>query len=108
MALISTFGPDTYKELRGLGAPTLAFTDTDRWRRIATDFFESVEITEESIAMTFDSPHELMRHIKLTGVNAVTRGGVTAARRLLKELTPGADGRCRLTYNPIYLKLTIR
>lgn len=108
MALISTFGPDTYKELRGHGAPTLAFTDTDRWRRIAADFFESAEVTEESIVMTFDSPHELMRHIKLTGVNAVTRGGVTAARRLLKELTPGADGRCRLTYNPIYLKLTIR
>ncbi len=62
---------------------------------------------EETIKLYFDSPIDVLRHIKLTGVNAVQEHKFTKSS--LKEFEENyknlysENGKVYLTYNPIYL-----
>lgn len=64
-------------------------------------------VTDEE-TLKFDSPLDVLRHLKLTGVNALGRNGTAghAARRLMRNYPPAADGSAELTYRPAYLLLT--
>jgi len=104
-ALLSTFGPLTYHELTGL-APTLGFAETDYWRRIIPSGFSESSITEETITLKFDSPIDILRHMKHTGVNSISGNGILAARSIIRAYPRDNNGRCRLTYNPIFINLT--
>lgn len=95
----STFGPDNYRELRALTGAGLHVPDF----RHAARYLELSEYSEEHIALEFDSPSEVMRHMKATGVNAL-RGGAGAhslARKIIDGY-PVENGKCRLTYHPVY------
>ncbi len=62
---------------------------------------------EETIKLFFDSPIDVLRHIKLTGVNAIQEHKFTKSS--LKEFEENyknlysENGKVYLTYNPIYL-----
>lgn len=102
---IATFGPDTYRELEGL-APRLQMTAVEALKRWAEEAFEEVEVSTATLSLNFDEPSEALRHIRLTGVNAVADNApVASALRLARHYPRLADGRCSLTYQPVYLLL---
>ena len=64
-------------------------------------------IEEETIKIYFDSPREVLKHLKLTGVNALQEHKFT--KSTLKDFEEkynkmySENGKVYLTYNPIYL-----
>lgn len=64
-------------------------------------------IQEETIKLYFDTPLDVLKHIKLTGVNAIQEHKFT--KSTLKEFEENyknlysENGKVYLTYNPIYL-----
>ena len=68
--------------------------------------FSNCKIKEESLKLEFDSPVDVLKHLKLTGVNAVKELKLTktALKRFEEEYNKhyGNNGRVTLTYNPVY------
>lgn len=91
---VSTFGAENFRELGPSGYP-----DEDTLRRWLEPEFEIVSFSSELAELEFDSPLELLKHLKLTGVNALRedREAVSRARGIIGR------GLCRLTYNPVFI-----
>lgn len=91
---IATYGPDNFKEIRKPPYPSLS--KLTQW--IGNDM-EILYADEQRIARQFNSPKELLTHIRLTGVNAVSQDSktITEARRIITR-----DLRT-LTYHPIII-----
>lgn len=103
MAVLSTFGPETFKELTAAGVIPLPYLSENALRRIIPEEFEILELRSELTTMEFDSPIEVLTHLKSTGVNA--RPCSCPIRELLGRYPRNAAGRCILTYQPIYIVL---
>jgi len=68
---------------------------------------------EGNIALTFQHPLEVLRHLKYTGVTANasrvwTRGKQERFCRDYQERFPSADGGVTLTYRPLYILVVKR
>lgn len=99
-ALISTYGPGTFEELKTAAGLSLDYISADILRSMIPEDLEIVTLTTEKITITFDCGRELLRYISDTGLNAVSRPKSYAdTRRLISAL----DSNPRLTYIPIYL-----
>ena len=106
---LSTFGPDNLHEIRSITSSGLDYPPLERLRQMLSSAgLETVTAEEESIVLDFPSAIEVMRHLKHTGVNGITRTSWTPARLarfsdeyLLRFGTP--DGNVTLTYHPVYL-----
>lgn len=92
--VLSTFGPDNFKELSPNG-----YISTARWRKILAENFTVHALEEWTEVLEFASALALLEHLKLTGVNAVNSGAATvsAARSIL------SSGLRRLTYHPVLI-----
>ncbi len=101
-ALISTFGPLTFQQLYGL-APRLELQTLSGIKSIIPEGLKIVEAYEERIDLEFDTPMDVLRHFHLTGVNSID--GKASAFSMLRHYPRDAEGRCRLTYHPLYLIL---
>lgn len=100
MLLLSTFGPDNFRELAEAGMPAIRYPDAEAWRRIAASEAD-LTVEEERTTVQFSSAAELLRHMRLTGVNAIeSHPGKAAAlaRNILRS-----DVRS-LTYHAIYVR----
>ncbi|MDE6395681.1 MAG: hypothetical protein K2K84_00245, partial [Muribaculaceae bacterium] len=55
--------------------------------------------------LVFDSPREVLEHLRATGVNAINFGEspTAIARRVLRDYPANSDGKYHLTYRPLYL-----
>lgn len=98
---ISTFGPDNMRELTSVTRLPLRYYTTDELSSMIPDGCNIITMEEERIVKNFDSPREVLNHLKLTGVNAMRRHG-TNIRDILSRY-PLTDGKATLTYHPIYL-----
>ncbi len=103
MAVISTFGDLTFRELAQAGAASLPYVTESSLRAMIPDCFEIIELHQGIITRAFNSPAEVMRHIQATGVNALRRSRPTSELRHLLASYPLSHGRAMLTYNPVYL-----
>jgi hypothetical protein len=66
---------------------------------------ELVEVGKEQL--TFATANEAVRHLKLTGVNALSKQTSPAMmRRLLSQWPVNEEGSATLTFCPIYMILT--
>lgn len=103
MLAVSTFGRDNLPEIRRACGTGLHLCDTDTWRAALGSIpdAEIVEITTCVLRSRFDSPMELLRHLSLTGVNAITRRG--NARAVAAAMKADDDGRFTLSYQPIFI-----
>lgn len=107
--VFSTFGPETFRTLHSLTGITPAYPDTDALRRLVPPQMETLCLSDETVTLTFDSPADMMRHIRATGVNALaSTGTVAASRRILNDYPRRPDGTVTLTYQPIYIILQKR
>ncbi len=103
LAVLSTFGPQTFNELTRAGVVPLPYLSAESLRRIAGSGFDILECHEGLIKKLFDTPLDVFAHMKATGVNA--RRSTLPLRSLLDAYPRRDDGRCSLTYQPVYLIL---
>lgn len=103
LAVLSTFGPDTFRQLTEAGAVPLPYLSVASLRRIMPPELEILEMLDGKIQKVFYSPVDVIRHLKATGVNA--RPARRPLRQILDDYPRRPDGRCGLTYQPIYMIL---
>lgn len=107
--LLSAFVRGNMHELTAAGAASLSLPDTRRWRAMIPDGFETLSFVTEDYDMVFDDAVDVLRHLKLTGVNALSRssapGGRVTGPALVRRFPRMLDGRCHLTYRTIRIIL---
>lgn len=107
VAAISTYGPDTMREIHQAVGTECRFPSRRRLMHMLPEWLELVEVIEERCTVVYDTPLDVLRHVSHTGVNGLDpeRNGAGVASRLLRNYPVDADGRAPLTYHPIYLIL---
>jgi malonyl-CoA O-methyltransferase len=72
MLIFNTFGPNNLAEVRELTGQGLHYPSVSEWKEWMEMYFTDVKITHETIVTNFDSPRDLLRHLRSTGVTATT------------------------------------
>ena len=108
--VFNTFGKQNLHEVKsltqqGLNYPTLQ--EVEAW---ASEYFTVEVVEEELITRWFDSPLDVLKHLKNTGVTATQQGSVWTAGRLKTfaeqyHLHYATNGKVKLTYHPLYFVL---
>lgn len=103
--IFSTFGKENFREIYSLLGTGLEYYSSEEIK----DIFKDLDIsTEEEIhILGFSTPKEVLKHLKLTGVNAIESKAWTKSD--LSSFEKGYSNLCpirpTLTYNPIYIKI---
>ncbi|MDR1896699.1 MAG: malonyl-ACP O-methyltransferase BioC [Prevotellaceae bacterium] len=107
---LSTFGKKNLKEIRQITGAGLEYASPDELRSLFADDFEILNLSEEEIPVKFNSPVEILSHLRHTGVNAgcsgimKTRSELNSFCNQYNQLFSN-ETTVILTYNPIYLAL---
>ena len=97
----ATYAADNFPELREFVTPPPGSMSAEAWRAVFDNAGVRAKIITDSHTLTFSSPAELLRHLRLTGVNATaTPHGIRVARAIMES------GITRLTYSPLYILAT--
>lgn len=100
---VSAFGSSTYREISGITGITLNYPTLPELTQ-AIEGDSKIIVAEDSlITEEFNDVASLLRHIKLTGVNALPPQSAADTLRLMRQYPTNPDGRALLTYHPIYL-----
>lgn len=105
----SMFGEDNMKEMCMLAENTLKYYTLDELKDMfARQGLNVLYFEEERISLQFDSPLDVLRHLKLTGVTGINRQQWTKGKlenfcRKYKDMFALQDGRVSLTYHPVYI-----
>lgn len=101
--LLSTFGDATFREMAPW-ARRLPFLSEMQWRDVLP---EGAMVQSELKTLTFGSVSAMLRHLSDTGVNALNTAAKAAASALaiMRHYPTEADGSCRLTYEPLIIKI---
>ena len=97
---VSVFGEENVKEINEIFELLPKTVDIDKLPK-------DTLVVEETINMFFDTPIDVLKHIKLTGANAVKEMKMTKSQ--LKDFSIeysekfAQKNRVQLTYNPVYL-----
>ncbi len=103
-AVISTFGPKTMHEISDSLSFSTHYPSLEDIRRMIPGECTALHISEELRTLTFPTPMEALRHVKLTGVNAL--GGSHSGRdtlRVIRNYPLLPTGEAPITYHPIYI-----
>lgn len=95
---ISTFVRGNLAEISNITGHALPLPDAQGWLDMLPEELQVLHSHHWDRSITFASPAEALRHLRLTGVNSL--GG--SARQLLRNLPPR---QCTLTYRPMVLIL---
>ncbi len=98
---LSTFGPLNMTEISTLTGMPLRYYTLDELKGMAPGFCAVLAAEEEKEVIDFDSPREVMMHLRSTGVNALRRVDVGYASMATDY--PRVNGKCRVTYHPQYI-----
>ena len=106
-AIISTFGPETMREINTALGKKSTYPDTYTLRGMIPNTLNIEHLTEEILTLTFASSIEALRHVSLTGVNALgSPVSPSATRALINSYPLQPSSEALLTYQPIYMILT--
>lgn len=101
MIVMSGFGHKHFHELDGLVPRALFYYPTEDFAKIIPPELQLVKAEEETITVKFPTIREMLDHLRLTGVNAISSGHTIAiTRRILTAMESQND--ITLTYNPTY------
>ena len=97
---ITTFATDNFYEIRETFNVSLKYNTISELEEI---FSPKAQITQEIYTLQFKNPNQILKHLKLTGVNAVTNNelSITQIKRALVKLENEFQN--KLTYKPIYI-----
>ena len=103
----ATFGPDNLHELREVTGLSLNYLSSSDYPPVFSHDGEILCMEELKSVMQFDSPLAVLRHLKETGTNSLsrqswTRGDVTHFSEVYRARF-GEDDKVNLTYHPLYL-----
>lgn len=108
MLAFSTFGKDNLRELRLLEGKGLNYlTREEISQSLEQSGFSLLHSSEELLTLPFSSPTDVLRHLKLTGVNASfsttpwTKGKLADFSARYREQFSISKG-VSLTYHPLY------
>lgn len=107
----SSFGPDNYKEIRSILNKGLEYTNLPVMIDMLSNDFEILYSCEYEHKMYFDTAIDVLRHIKLTGVNGnADNENKSWGRNQLRDFTDKYkssfledNNMMALTYNPIII-----
>lgn len=108
MLLFNTFTPDNLREIRLLTGRGLNYPTIEQLTKWLRRDYHILHLEKEEISLSFNSPMDVLRHLKSTGVTAT--GGEHWTRRQQTDFcqryadgfsTP--DNKVTLTYCPLYI-----
>ncbi|MCM1077608.1 MAG: DUF452 family protein [Bacteroides sp.] len=104
VAMLSTFGPDTMRELTDSLPYRRHYPSAETIGKMLPTDCELIHLSTEVRILHFPSPADALRHIKLTGVNALpSSGNPSTVRRIIRDYPLTPAGEAPVTYQPIYL-----
>lgn len=110
LLLLTTFVCGNLDEVSSVSRRHLHLPTADGWRRMIPDGFDILSFETADYDIEFNEPVDVLRHLKLTGVNALDRSasasathtsGITFCNRYPRRL----DGRCHLVYRTLRIIL---
>lgn len=103
--LFSTFGKENFREIYNVHGTTLVYYSPSELKEQLSSFTPLIE--EEVRVMAFQTPKDVLKHIKNTGVNALTSEVWT--KKDLSDFENMYNSFCgnrpTLTYNPVYVMI---
>lgn len=102
---ISTFAAGNLPEIKSAAGITLRLSDPGTWHSFITSALPSAELialTPIAIQCRFPSAMHALRHLSLTGVNALRRSP-RSARAIAACMQPDAGGCYPLTYSTLFI-----
>lgn len=112
LMLVSSFGKDNLAEFAALGVQSLDYLSLDELLQMVSEDFEVLDAQEQHIVQWFNSPSDILRSLKATGVNSLGKVPWSKSRQIDFIDQYGrkfcTDGKFSLTYNPIYLMMKKR
>ena len=103
--IFSTFGNKNFTEIREVLGTSLFYRSIEDYEDMLKNFRHVIK--EERHTLNFKSPAEVLRHIKLTGANAICETKWTKSDMLNFEskYNNWCNNAPILTYNPVYIKI---
>lgn len=102
--IFSTFGTENFREIYHITGASLEYFSVNELQIQ----FPQANIYPEIHIMAFDTPKDVLKHLQLTGVNAIENTHWT--KKDLIKFENGYKNLCNrrptLTYNPVYIKIT--
>lgn len=98
--LCSTFLPGNLSELKDISPYGLLYRKREEIEEMLKESFTDVNLSDESLPLSFSSSRETLLHLSHTGVGGSSSSGIPL-HELLKILPP------RLTYRPLFIKATL-
>ncbi len=105
---ISVFGSENLKEIKKIFDISNGIPSTKEFIQDLSEY-NFINIKEDINELLFDTPLDVLKHLKYTGVNAIQNYTLTKSK--LKHFEEqynnlySRDGKVYLTYNPIYIVL---
>ncbi len=104
----ASFSNENLKEIYSLTTNKLPYKSLEEIRTIIAQKFDILHYQSESYTLEFDNPVQCLRHIKLTGANALkneswSKGILQEFSKKYIERFSTAEEKVTLTYNPIYI-----
>lgn len=108
--LLSTYTRGNLAEIAALTGNTLPMPSPGEWTDMAARYFEIADSVAWERDLDFETPLDVLRHLKLTGVNSLGRSsrGETDVRDLLRRYPMRLDARYHITYRPMIMLLIKR
>lgn len=105
----TTFGEKNYYEIKETTGLSLNYLKTDTLRQKCEKYFDVAFFEEDIATLYFDSPIDVLKHIKYSGTNGLKPLSWTFSKlknfeKFYKE-NFSENSKVKLTYNPIYVVL---
>ncbi len=100
--LLSTFGEQNCYEVKAITDYGLSYISLECMREILTKHFTIILLEEEIMNLDFPTSLDVFRHLRLSGVNALSQNGFIGKNMLCEYERRFKN---RLTYHPIYMLL---
>ena len=102
----STFGPQNLREIRTLSGNSLRYLPFEEIEALLQQYFQVISCSEKLDLLEFSSPRKVLNHLRLTGVNGVSKQRWTKTdlqnfERRYCECFENQNGDVPLTYHPI-------
>ncbi len=101
--VFSTFGNENFREIYHVIGTTLKYYSLNELK----EMFPDSEVYPEVHIMAFATPKDVLKHLQLTGVNAIEN--ISWTKKDLINFENGYKNLCAirptLTYNPIYIRI---
>ncbi len=104
--IFTTFGKEHFREIYYISGMSLNYYSESELREGLTSNSDEIVINSEIYIKSFNTPRDVLKHLKLTGVNSLeTKSWTKSDLKMFENAYQNlCNSRPTLTYNPIYVK----